>query len=65
MRRSHQKKDGTAPIHMISAFAARQYLVFGQVKVADKSNEIGSCHGIAVSAGSVDDQHLARHPAPA
>jgi hypothetical protein len=28
------------PIHMVSAFAARQRLVLGQIKVADKSNEI-------------------------
>jgi predicted transposase YbfD/YdcC len=28
------------PIHMVSAFAARQRLVMGQVKVADKANEI-------------------------
>ncbi len=40
VRRSYQKKGGTAPIHMVSAFAARQRLVLGQVKVADKSNEI-------------------------
>src|SRR3954453_20674967 len=39
-RRSYQKKGGKAPIHMVSAFAARQRLVLGQVKVADKSNEI-------------------------
>ncbi len=39
-RRSFQKKGGSAPIHMVSAFAARQRLVLGQVKVADKSNEI-------------------------
>lgn len=39
-RRSHQKKGGKAAIHMVSAFAARQRLVLGQVKVADKSNEI-------------------------
>jgi len=39
-RRSGQKKDGKLPIHMVSAFAARQRLVLGQVKVADKSNEI-------------------------
>jgi predicted transposase YbfD/YdcC len=38
-RRSYQK-GGTAPIHMVSAFAARQRLVLGQVKVAEKSNEI-------------------------
>lgn len=39
-RRSYQKTGGKAPIHMVSAFAARQRLVLGQVKVADKSNEI-------------------------
>jgi predicted transposase YbfD/YdcC len=39
VRRSYQKK-GKEPIHMVSAFAARQRLVLGQVKVADKSNEI-------------------------
>ncbi|MBV8522252.1 MAG: ISAs1 family transposase [Acetobacteraceae bacterium] len=40
VRRSHHKKNGKAAIHMVSAFAARQRLVLGQVKVADKSNEI-------------------------
>lgn len=40
LRRSYQKKGARAPIHMVSAFAARQHLVLGQVKVADKSNEI-------------------------
>ena len=40
VRRSGGKKDGKAPIHMVSAFAARQRLVLGQVKVAGKSNEI-------------------------
>ena len=39
-RRSYQKKGGKDPIHMVSAFAARQRLVLGQVKVAEKSNEI-------------------------
>ena len=39
-RRSYQKKAGKAPIHMVSAFAARQRLVLGQVKVTEKSNEI-------------------------
>jgi predicted transposase YbfD/YdcC len=38
-RRSYQK-GGLNPIHMVSAFAARQRLVLGQVKVAQKSNEI-------------------------
>jgi predicted transposase YbfD/YdcC len=40
VRRSFQKKGGQAAIHMVSAFAARQRLVLGQVKVAEKSNEI-------------------------
>jgi predicted transposase YbfD/YdcC len=33
-------KGGLNPVHMVSAFAARQRLVLGQVKVAQKSNEI-------------------------
>ncbi|WP_372401705.1 ISAs1 family transposase (plasmid) [Tistrella bauzanensis] len=40
VRRSGGKKDAKAPIHMVSAFAARQRLVLGQVKVDKKSNEI-------------------------
>ena len=40
LRRSGEKKSAKAAIHMISAFAARQRLVLGQVKVADKANEI-------------------------
>jgi predicted transposase YbfD/YdcC len=40
MRRSGHKRSGKAAIHMVSAFAARQRLVLGQVKVAEKSNEI-------------------------
>jgi predicted transposase YbfD/YdcC len=33
-------KGGKAAVHMVSAFAARQRLVLGQIKVAEKSNEI-------------------------
>jgi predicted transposase YbfD/YdcC len=40
LRRSGGKKDAQVPVHMVSAFATRQRLVLGQVKVADKSNEI-------------------------
>ena len=40
VRRSGRKRDDQVPIHMVSAFAARQRLVLGQVKVAEKSNEI-------------------------
>ena len=34
------RKGGKDAIHTVSAFAARQRLVLGQIKVADKSNEI-------------------------
>ncbi|MCP5116390.1 MAG: ISAs1 family transposase [bacterium] len=40
LRRSGNKKRAKAAIHMVSAFATRQRLVLGQVKVAEKSNEI-------------------------
>ena len=40
IRRSGNKRSGKAAIHLVSAFAARQRLVLGQVKVAEKSNEI-------------------------
>lgn len=35
-----KKKGAKEAIHMVSAFAARQRLVLGQVKVSEKSNEI-------------------------
>lgn len=40
LRRSYQEGGAKAPIHMISAWSCRQNLVLGQMKVADKSNEI-------------------------
>ena len=39
-RRSYRKKGSKETIHMVSAFAARQRLALGQVKVDEKSNEI-------------------------
>jgi DDE_Tnp_1-associated/Transposase DDE domain len=39
-RRSYQKKGSKEAIHMVSAFAARQRIVLGQVKVNQQSNEI-------------------------
>lgn len=39
-RRSGSKTNAKEPIHMVSAFAARQRLVMGQIAVAEKSNEI-------------------------
>jgi hypothetical protein len=39
-RRSGRKTAVNPAIHMVSAFAARQRLVLGQIKIADKPNEI-------------------------
>ena len=39
-RRSHARSKGHAPLHMVSAWAARQRLVLGQEAVAEKANEI-------------------------
>jgi predicted transposase YbfD/YdcC len=40
LRRSFDQAAGKAAIHMVSAFAAANHLVFGQIKTAVKSNEI-------------------------
>ncbi|WP_288142280.1 ISAs1 family transposase [Mesorhizobium sp.] len=40
VRRSKGSNASEEPIHMVSAFAARQRLVLGQVKVADKANRV-------------------------
>jgi predicted transposase YbfD/YdcC len=40
LRRSFDRASGRAAIHMVSAWSAANRLVLGQVKVADKSNEI-------------------------
>jgi predicted transposase YbfD/YdcC len=39
-RRSGSKSEGRSAIHVVSAFAAQRRVVLGQVKVAEKSNEI-------------------------
>jgi predicted transposase YbfD/YdcC len=39
-RRTFAKKGAKAPLHLVSAFAARQRLVLGQLAVGGKSNEI-------------------------
>lgn len=38
-RCSHDRSEGRAPLHLVSAFATRSRLVLGQEAVADKSNE--------------------------
>jgi predicted transposase YbfD/YdcC len=40
LRRSHDRCAGKAAIHMVSAWAAANKLVLGQVKTEEKSNEI-------------------------
>ncbi|KTD20223.1 ISAs1 family transposase [Legionella israelensis] len=40
LRRSYDKKKRKAAIHMVSAFAAENGVVLGQIRVDDKSNEI-------------------------
>jgi predicted transposase YbfD/YdcC len=39
-RRSHDRKRGRNPLHLVSAFASRSRLVLGQEAVEEKSNEI-------------------------
>lgn len=40
LRRSHDKGTGKEAIYMVSAWATQNQMVLGQVKVAEKSNEI-------------------------
>jgi predicted transposase YbfD/YdcC len=40
VRRSHDRTNGKATIHLVSAWATHNGVVMGQVKVDDKSNEI-------------------------
>lgn len=40
LRGSHNKRDGKAAIHMVSAWASEMSMVLGQVKTEEKSNEI-------------------------
>jgi hypothetical protein len=39
-RRSHNKGAGIGPLHLVNAWATRDRLVLGQLKVDEKSNEI-------------------------
>jgi predicted transposase YbfD/YdcC len=39
-RRTHARKKGREPLHLVAAWASRQRLVLGQEAVSDKSNEI-------------------------
>jgi DDE_Tnp_1-associated len=57
LRRSYQKKGTKAPIHMVSAFAARQRLVLGQVNVAEKSGGGGADGRRQAGAAHSGDGH--------
>jgi len=39
-RRSHDRRTGTGPLHLVSAWAAANHVVLGQLAVDEKSNEI-------------------------
>lgn len=41
-RRSHDRRAGTAPIHLVSAFATTSRLVLAQEAVPDKANELAA-----------------------
>src|SRR5690606_23193694 len=41
-RRSHDKGAGTAPLHLVSAFATTARLVLAQEAVPDKANELAA-----------------------
>lgn len=40
VRRSHQRKKGQGPLHLVSAWAVKNRLTLGQIKTGSKSNEI-------------------------
>jgi predicted transposase YbfD/YdcC len=55
-RRSHNRRKGEAPLHLVSAFATTSRLVLGQEAVADKSNETTAIPALVArlaEAGSV------------
>ena len=65
VRRSHDRTKGKKPIHLVSAWASRNGIVLGQVKVDDKSNEITAIpellkmldfHGCIISIDAIGTQ---------
>jgi hypothetical protein len=46
-RRSHNRKTGQKPLHLVSAFATTSRLVLGQEAVDEKSNEITAIASIS------------------
>ena len=53
-RRSHDRCAGTAPLHLVSAFATTARLVLGQEAVADKANEIAAIPALLERLGAED-----------
>ena len=65
VRRSHDRTKGKQAIHLVSAWASRNGIVLGQVKVDDKSNEITAIpellnlldfHGCIISIDAIGTQ---------
>jgi predicted transposase YbfD/YdcC len=56
-RRSHDRKAGQAPLHLVSAFATNTRLVLGQQACADKGGEVEAIEGLLdklAEAGSLN-----------
>lgn len=53
-RRSHDRRTGRAPLHLVSAFATTSRLVLGQEAVADKSNETTAIPALLERLGAND-----------
>lgn len=53
-RRSHDRREGRPPLHLVSAFATTSRLVLGQEPVADKSNEITAIPALLERLGAND-----------
>ncbi len=51
-RRSHDRAEGKAPLHLLSAFATTSRLVLGQEAVSDKSNEITAIPELVARLGA-------------
>jgi predicted transposase YbfD/YdcC len=70
-RRSHDRAEGVAPLHLLSAYATTRKLVLSQLAVAEKANEIiaipelvrrlGENHGLHGALVSIDA--IATNPA--
>jgi predicted transposase YbfD/YdcC len=53
-RRSHDRRAGAAPIHLVSAFATARRLVLGQEAVPDKANELAAIPVLLERLGAED-----------